>query len=266
MNILCVGDIVGEPGRSALQEQLPQLKKEFQIEAVVVNAENVAGGFGLTPKLADALRDMGCDVLTLGDHVWDKKELKEYLSLTDRVLRPANFPDGAPGQGWTVFQTKAGHKIGVINLLGRIFMRYNVDCPFRTLRAIVEQIKKETPVVIVDLHAEATSEKMAMGFFIDGQVSAVIGTHTHIQTADEKILPKGTAYITDVGMTGPYDSVIGQKKELIIERFLTSVPSKFEVAINDVWLHGVVLDIDEKTGRARHITRIQRSSSTPLRT
>ena len=181
------------------------------------------------------------------------------MANTDKVIRPANFPDGTPGQGWSIVRTSSGIRIGIINLLGRVFMRYNVDCPFRTLKSLVEQIRKETSIILVDMHAEATSEKIAIGFFIDGQVSAVVGTHTHIQTADEKVLPNGTAYITDLGMTGPYDSVIGQNKEAIIERFLKSMPNKFEVATDDVWLHGVVVDIDEKTGKARNIMRVKRS-------
>ena len=258
MNILCVGDIVGEPGRNLLEELLPKMAREFNLDAVIVNAENSAGGFGLTAKIADDLLAIGCDCLTLGDHTWDKREMMEYLVNTSRVIRPANFPQGAPGQGWSIIPTKTGLKINVINLLGRVFMRYNVDCPFKTLKNIVETIRKETKIIIVDMHAEATSEKVAIGFYIDGQVSAVVGTHTHIQTADEKILPKGTAYITDLGMTGPYNSVIGQKKEYIIERFLTSLPSKFEVATEDVIVCGAVVEIDEKTGLAKKIIRIQK--------
>ena len=260
MNILCIGDIVGKPGRAALEELLPALKKEFQIDFTVVNAENAAGGAGLTPKIAQELFKAGCDVLTLGDHVWDQKELGEYLGQTDAVIRPANFPEGTPGRGWCIKKTASGQAVGVVNLLGRVFMRYHLACPFRTLEYIVEQIRKETPVIIVDMHAEATSEKVALGHFVDGRVSAVFGTHTHIQTADEKVLPKGTAYITDLGMTGPYDSVIGQTKEDIIRRFLTSMPVKFQVAENDVIVHGVVVRVDEKTGRAREITRVQEIS------
>lgn len=257
MNILCIGDIVGKPGRVAIEEALPGLKKEFQIDFVVVNAENAAGGAGLTSKIAQELLKAGCDVLTLGDHVWDQKELEGYLDQTDAVIRPANFPEGTPGRGWCVQKTASGQKIGVVNLLGRVFMRYHLECPFRTLERIIEQIRKETPVVIVDMHAEATSEKVALGHFVDGRVSVVFGTHTHIQTADEKVLPKGTAYITDLGMTGPYDSVIGQRKEDIIKRFLTSMPAKFQVAENDVIVHGVVINVDDKTGRAQRIARVQ---------
>lgn len=258
MNILCIGDIVGKPGREALEGLLSDLKKELEIDFVVVNAENAAGGAGLTPRIADDLLKAGCDVLTLGDHVWDQKDLEEYLDKTDAVLRPANFPDGTPGRGWCVRKTASGQSVGVVNLLGRVFMRYHLDCPFRALERIVSEIHKETPVIIVDIHAEATSEKVALGHFIDGEVTAVVGTHTHIQTADEKILPRGTAYITDLGMTGPYDSVIGQAKEDIIKRFLTSRPVKFQVAENDVIVHGALIKIDEKSGKAKKITRIQR--------
>ncbi len=261
MNILCIGDIVGKPGRLALEEVLPVLKKEFQIDFVVVNAENAAGGAGLTPKIAEALFKTGCDVLTLGDHVWDQKELEEFLTRTDAVIRPANFPEGTPGKGWCIKKTASGQKVGVVNLLGRVFMRYHLECPFRTLEHIIAQIQKETSVIVVDMHAEATSEKVAIGHFVDGKASVVFGTHTHIQTADEKVLPNGTAYITDLGMTGPYDSVIGQNKEDIIKRFLTSMPAKFQVAENDVIVHGVVVKIDDKTGLAQKITRVQKKTA-----
>lgn len=258
MKIFCIGDIVGRAGRDAITNLLPALKTEFGLDLVIANAENAAGGSGVTPKIANQLFRAGCDVLTLGDHVWDRPELAEYLKETPAIIRPANFPEGAPGQGWTVVETAQGVKVGVINLLGRVFMRYNVDCPFRYLQRLTADIKQKTPVMILDFHAETTSEKVAMGFFIDGQISAVVGTHTHIQTADEKILPRGTAYITDLGMTGPYDSVIGQNKEKIIKRFLTSLPERFEVARDNCWLHGVVIDVDERTGKAVKIERIQR--------
>lgn len=258
MNILCLGDVVGKVGRQTVFDLLPELKKEFSLEATIVNVENAAGGSGITPRIADQFFEAGCDVLTSGDHVWDRPELQPYLNEHDRLLRPANFPQGAPGRGWCVTSTASGHKLGVINILGRVFMRYNVDCPFRILSSVVEQIRGQTPIIVVDMHAEATSEKNALGFFMDGKVSAVLGTHTHIQTADEKILPQGTAYITDLGMTGPYDSVIGQNKEKIIKRFLSGIPERFEVAENDPWLCGVVIDLDEKTGMARKITRLQR--------
>jgi hypothetical protein len=194
----------------------------------------------------------------MGDHIWDQRGIEEYLTQEEHIVRPANFPEGAPGNEWCVKETSAGIKVGVINLLGRVFMRYNVDCPFRALDRIVNEVRKITPVIVVDMHAEATSEKVALGHFIDGRVSVLFGTHTHIQTADDRILAKQTAYISDLGMTGPYDSVIGQNKENIIERFLTSIPVRFSVAKDDVILHGIVVDVDEKTGRARKIERIQR--------
>jgi len=261
MKILCIGDIVGRPGRNVLESNIEGLKKEFELDFIIVNGENAAGGFGITPRIANQILKAGCDCIVLGDHVWDKKDLIDYLDDEKKILRPSNFPPGSPGKGWDIYKTSSGVKIGVINLLGRVFIRYNVDCPFRELERAVKEIKKETNIIIVDFHAEATSEKTAMGFFGDGKVSGVFGSHTHVQTADEKILPKGTAYITDMGMTGPYDSVIGQKKELIIERFLTSIPVKFEIATEDVWLHGVVVEVDDKTGLAKSIVRIKRSEN-----
>jgi metallophosphoesterase (TIGR00282 family) len=258
MNILCIGDVVGKPGRHAVAGLLEDLKKEFNVGFTIVNVENTAGGSGVTSRIARQFLEMGCDVLTSGDHIWDQKELEEYLNEEDRLIRPANFPEGAPGKGWCIKSSSSGVKVGVVNMMGRVFMRYNVNCPFRALDAIIDEIKKETPNIIVDLHAEATSEKVAMGHYVDGRVSGIFGTHTHVQTADEKVLPKGTAYITDAGMTGPHDSVIGQKKENIIRRFLTSLPLRFHVAEGDVQLNGILIDIDEKSGKARSIVRIQR--------
>jgi len=258
MNILCVGDVVGKPGRRALEGLLETIKKEYSIDFVIVNAENAAGGSGLSGRIAKQFFRLGCDVLTMGDHVWDQKDLEEYLDTKEYLLRPANFPEGTPGKGWCVKETSSGIKVGVINLLGRVFMKYQVRCPFLELENIVHEIQKDTPIIVVDMHAETTSEKMAIGFFSDGKISAIVGTHTHIQTADEKILPQGTAYITDLGMTGPYDSVIGQEKEKIIHRYLTSMPVKFSVAKENSQLHGVVIDVNEKTGRARKIRRIQK--------
>ena len=259
MNILCVGDVVGKPGRHAVQGLLEGLKKEFKLDFVIVNVENSAGGSGVTSRLAKQFFEMGCDVLTLGDHVWDQKELEEYLDEEEFLLRPANFPDGAPGRGWCVKTTASGTKIGVINMMGRVFMRYQMDCPFRAMDEILKEVRKETPNIIVDMHAETTSEKVAMGHYLDGRVSGVFGTHTHVQTADEKVLSEGTAYITDLGMTGPHDSVIGQKKENIIRRFLTSLPLRFHVAEGDIKLHGAVIEVDEKTGKARRIVRVQKA-------
>jgi len=258
MNILCIGDIVGRPGREALAIALPRIKKEHSIDFVIANAENASGGAGLIPKNADEILGLGVDVLTMGDHVWDKPEIFPYLQEHQRhIVRPANFPEGAPGVGWTIATASNGVKVGVINLLGRTFMRYNVLCPFLTLEAIAAKIKDHTSVIIVDMHAEATSEKAALGHFADGKVSLVFGTHTHIQTADEKILPQGTAYITDLGMSGPYDSVIGQDKAKIIARFLTSMPHKFEVAQSVATVHGVILKVNPKDGKAQQINRLQ---------
>ena len=261
MNILIIGDIVGRPGRFAVKDLIDELKREYHIDFVIANAENAAGGAGLTPKIADELLHIGCDVLTLGDHVWDQKEIEDYLQKSDFVIRPANFPQGVPGNGWCIKKTSKGVSVAVVNLIGRVFMRYNVNCPFRELDVILKEIKSAAPIIIVDMHAEATSEKVAMGHFADGRVSAVVGTHTHIQTADETILSQGTAYLTDLGMTGPYDSVIGQNKNNIIERFLTSMPTRFEVATEDIRLNGILIDIDEKTGLAKKITRVQRRLS-----
>ncbi len=261
MKILFIGDVVGEPGRKAVGEWVPVLREEEGVEGIIVNGENAAGGMGLTPRLAKELFRYGADVITLGDHAWDRQEIMDYLQEEERLLRPLNFPEGAPGRGWIILELANGNKIGIINLLGRVFMRYNVECPFRALEKAVKKIKAEgVGNIVVDMHTEATSEKVALGWFIDGQVSAVVGTHTHVQTADERILPKGTAYITDVGMTGAHDSVIGQNKQKIIQRFLTMIPSRFEVAKGDIRLNGVIIDIDEQTGLSRSIKRIQKHS------
>jgi hypothetical protein len=257
MNVLCIGDIVGKAGRHALEKLLPGLKEEYDIAFTIVNGENAAGGAGLTPRIAGQLYRAGTDFLTLGDHTWDKHELIEFLGEEKNIIRPANFPQGTPGKGWAVVPV-GEHKIGIVNLLGRVFMRYNVDCPFRALKSIVAEIKKETKIIFVDFHAETTSEKVAAGLFADGEITALFGTHTHIQTADAKVLPKGSAYITDLGMTGPYDSGIGQNKEKIIERFWSGMPVRFEVATEDPQLCGVVVEVDTNTGLARKITPIQR--------
>ncbi|MBM3245735.1 MAG: TIGR00282 family metallophosphoesterase [Candidatus Omnitrophica bacterium] len=257
MNILFIGDIVGSPGREAIKKLLPGLKKEFNLDFSIANAENAAGGSGITPQVAEELFAGGLDVLTSGDHIWKKREVLEIINQEDRILRPVNFPAGAPGQGWGLFKAANGLKIGVVNAQGRVFLEA-LECPFRGTRQAQEALVKDTKVIIVDIHAEATSEKVALGWYLDGLVSAVLGTHTHVQTADERILPQGTAYITDVGMTGPLDSVIGRKVEDVLERFLTSVPKRFEVATENIQLQGAVLDINEDTGKARAIVRIQK--------
>ncbi|MDD5680854.1 MAG: TIGR00282 family metallophosphoesterase, partial [Candidatus Omnitrophica bacterium] len=222
---------------------------------VVSNAENAAGGSGVTPDIANEIFSYGVDVITSGDHIWKKKEITEMLDEEDRLLRPANYPAGARGKGWGVYSTKAGAKIGVINLVGRVFMEC-VDCPFKVGRELVEKVSKETPIIIVDMHAEATSEKIALAWYLDGKVSAIFGTHTHVQTADERIYPKGTAFICDVGMVGPHDSVIGRKAEQIITRFLTGLPTRFEMAEENIQLNGAIVTVDEKSGRALDIKRV----------
>ena len=256
MRILFIGDIVGEPGRQAIKELVPKIVKRERIDFVIANGENTAGGSGITPMIVDELLGYGVDVITSGDHIWKRKEILDRIAEDARILRPANYPRETPGFGATVVASKAGVEVGVINLIGRVFMQA-VECPFRTAKAEVEKMRNKTRIIVVDMHAEATSEKVALGWFLDGTVSAIIGTHTHIQTADEKILPKGTAFLADAGMTGPYDGVIGRKKEQILNRFITQMPTKFEMAEGDVQLHGAIIDIDEKTGMAESIKRVQ---------
>jgi len=256
VNILFIGDIVGKPGRKGVRELLPNLIDRFQVDLVVANGENASGGIGISIKGADELLSSGIHVLTSGNHIWKKKEIVTYIQQNPDLIRPANYPAGTPGQGSVIKETRSGLRVAILNLLGRTFMEA-VDCPFRRALEEREQLIKETPIVLVDFHAEATSEKVALGWFLDGKVSAVLGTHTHIQTSDERVLPQGTAYMTDVGMTGPTDSVIGVKKELAIERFLTQMPHKFEVANRELVLEGAVISIDSETGKARKITRIR---------
>ena len=260
MKILFIGDIFGRPGRIIVKERPPEILKQHSIDLVIANCENAAAGFGITPPLAEELFDLGIDVMTTGNHVWDKREIIEYFQMADgnphsparRLLRPANFSQGLPG--WGVYEgQKNGVDYAVVNLQGRVFMGSSDD-PFRYVDRLLEQIKSK--IVFVDFHAEATSEKVAFGWYLDGRVTAVVGTHTHIPTADETVLPKGTAYITDVGMTGPYDSVIGVKKELVIDRFLSGMPARFEAANGDVRLCAVVVDCDDKTGRASKMEQI----------
>jgi metallophosphoesterase (TIGR00282 family) len=255
MNVLMVGDVYGEPGRNAVQKLLPRIREEHQIDFVVVNVENAAGGFGVTPALAKGFLDMGVDVMTTGNHVWDKKEIVEYIGRENLLLRPANYPVGTPGVGYIT--VKAGPwKVTVINLMGRVFMP-PLDCPFRKADEIIAEVSRDTRVILVDMHAEATSEAVAMGWYLDGRVSAVVGTHRHVQTADERVLPGGTAYITDLGMTGPTDGVIGVDRETILQRFLTQMPVRFEPARGPAALHGVLIAIDAETGRAQDIRRLR---------
>lgn len=254
IRFLFIGDIVGKPGRSALRSILPGLIDKLKIDFIIANAENAAGGFGITQNVAMEIFQQRVHVLTTGNHVWDKKEEIDYIAKEPYILRPFNYPPGVPGQGSIVYELN-GLNIGVINLAGRVFMT-PVDCPFREGLREVERLSSITKIIIIDFHAEATSEKMALGYFFDGKVSAVIGTHTHVQTADERILPKGTAYITDVGMTGPIDSIIGIETQQIIDRFLYQMPRKFEVAKGRTVFSAVVVDVNTKTGLSRSIQRL----------
>jgi len=257
LNILIIGDIVGKPGRRILLQSLPQLLVKHEIDLCIANVENAAGGYGITPQIAQQLLDAEINVLTSGNHIWDQKEITDFMGHEPRLLRPLNYPEGVPGRGSILLQTASGTQVGIINLSGRVFMK-SLDCPFRLAEQEVAKLKAQgATTIIVDFHAEATSEKIALGWFLDGQVSAVIGTHTHVQTADERILPAGTAYITDLGMTGAHDSVIGLKKEMALKRFLTQIPKRFEVAKGNVQLNGALLQIDESSGKARQIQRLQ---------
>ncbi|MFN8058914.1 MAG: TIGR00282 family metallophosphoesterase [Vicinamibacterales bacterium] len=255
MTLLFIGDIVGKPGRDLARKGLRALKARYEADLVIVNAENAAGGFGVTREVVDALLEYGADVLTSGNHIWDKKEALEFIDAVPRLLRPLNFPAGAPGRGVFVAQTAAGHEVAVVNAMGRIFMA-PLDNPFEVVRREVELLRRRTPIVFVDFHAEATSEKVAMGWHLDGLATAVVGTHTHVQTADDQILPGGTAYITDVGMTGPHDSVIGVEKQAVLERFITGMPTRFDTATGRPTLHGVLVDVDASSGRAVRLERL----------
>jgi metallophosphoesterase (TIGR00282 family) len=257
MRILILGDVVGRPARRAVRDLVPSLIKQEELDLVVANAENSAGGMGVDIKSAKELLSAGVNVLTSGNHIWKKKEIYPYLDEHGHLLRPANFPAGAPGKGWYVWQHN-GFSALVINLQGRVFMPNHVEDPFRCVDEILAQHKAQAPVVIVDMHAEATSEKNAMGWYLDGRASVVFGTHTHIQTADERVLPGGTAYITDVGMCGPFDSVIGMEKETVIRGFLTQLPRQFTVSEDNVVLQGIVVDVNEATGKAREIRRLRK--------
>jgi len=256
VKVLFIGDIFGEPGRRALARAVPRLVAQRQIDIVIGNGENAAGGFGITPELAEELFDLGLAVITTGNHAWDKKEILDYFPREPRLLRPANYPSGVPGNGSVVVESAGGEQLGILQLMGRAYMP-TLDCPFQVAKKELTTLKKRTAAVIVDMHAEATSEKMAMGHYLDGEVVAVVGTHTHVQTADDQILPKGTAYVTDIGMTGPLHSVIGVKKELAIEKFLTGMPRRFEVASGPSVFCAVLLELDARLGKALSIERIR---------
>ncbi|TMB51955.1 MAG: TIGR00282 family metallophosphoesterase [Deltaproteobacteria bacterium] len=257
MRLLFLGDVVGRPGRRALAALVPRLAAQEDIEFVIANCENASGGKGVDPRSADELHEAGADVLTSGNHVWQNREIVPYMRESGRLLRPLNFPPGVPGVGWTVQKARRSEaRVAVLNLIGRVFMA-PVDCPFRAADEALADIRREASIVFVDMHAEATSEKVAMGRFLDGRVSAVVGSHTHIQTADETVLPGGSAYLTDAGMCGPEDSVLGVRTDRVVERFLTQMPTRFEVAAGAVLVQGAVIDIDGETGRARSIRRVR---------
>ncbi|MGH7887521.1 MAG: TIGR00282 family metallophosphoesterase [Candidatus Binatia bacterium] len=256
MRILILGDVMGRPARRAVRDLVPSLIKQEELDLVIANAENAAGGMGVDIKSTKELLSAGVNVLTSGNHIWKKKEIYSYLDEHGHLIRPANFPAGAPGKGWYVWQHN-GFSALVINLQGRVFMPNHVEDPFRCVDEIIKQRGARSPVVIVDMHAEATSEKNAMGWYLDGRASVVFGTHTHVQTADDRILPDGTAYITDVGMCGPLDSVIGMEKESVIRGFMTQLPRQFEVAQDNVVLQGIIVDVDEANGKARTIRRLR---------
>lgn len=255
MKILVIGDIVGKPGRGILGDFLERKKDNYDL--VIVNGENAAAGFGLTEKIVKQFYGFGVDVITTGNHIWDKKEFIDYLKKDHKVLRPLNYPKGVPGVGWNIFETSKGVKVGVVSLQGRIFMP-PIDCPFQRITEILDEIKKKTKYIIVDFHAEATSEKMAMGRFLDGKVSLVFGTHTHIQTSDNRVLDGGTGYITDVGMTGSHDGVIGMTVETVLPRFLTSLPTKFKICEEMARVNGIEVEFDEY-GKCSNIDRVDTS-------
>lgn len=253
VNIVFVGDVIGNPGRHALSKELHRVVDRYRGDLVIVNGENSAGGFGITEEVGKELFSYGVDVITSGNHIWDKRDSYSFLDGESRIVRPANYPSGVPGQGFTMVRTAGGCRVGVLNLEGRVFMN-NLLCPFRAADECINALKGEADVVFVDFHAEATSEKLSLGWYLDGRVAAVVGTHTHVQTADERIFPAGTAYITDAGMTGSFDSVIGMRKEPAIEKFLTQLPVKFEVAKRDVRMQGVVVSVED-SGRSTAIER-----------
>lgn len=255
MKVLMIGDIFGKPGRRTVKQLLPQLRQLHQVDFIIANGENAAGGTGITSDTADELLSSGIDVLTMGNHVWDKKEVFDFIDMDSRILRPANYPPGTPGLGFNVFRAHNNLEVGVVNLSGRVFLG-NLDCPFRTVEKILIYLKKKTPIIFVDFHAEVTSEKMAMGWYLDGKVTAICGTHTHIQTADARVLPGGTAYVTDLGMTGPRNSVLGVDAGLVIQKFLTQMPVKFEVAGGPTQFNGVVIELNPNTGKASSITSL----------
>ncbi len=258
MKILFIGDVVGKSGRRALRRFLPELQDQTEADLTVVNAENAAGGFGVTAGvLEEFLEQSEIDVLTSGNHIWDKREALDLIQDEPRLLRPHNYPAGTPGSGWIVATASNGVQVGVLNIMGTVFMHPTLDCPFSSAHQALEKKPSDVKVVLVDFHAEATSEKVAMGWYLDGRASAVVGTHTHVPTADERVLPQGTAHISDVGMTGCYNSVIGMETAGVLKRFVERVPERFEVASGPASVCGVIIDVDETTGKSRSIARVR---------
>lgn len=264
INLLCIGDLVGRPGRFVVSQVLGDLIEKHDLHCVICNAENAAGGSGLTPQLHDKLRRYGVDLITLGDHVYRRMEVVPVLETSDRVVRPANLPPTAVGKTFAVYQTQPGPKVAVISLLGRLYMKTMADCPFRTVDRVIAQIPSDVKIIVVDMHAEATSEKIAMGWHLDGRVSLLFGTHTHVPTADECILPQGTGYITDLGMTGPYDGILGRRKDRVMRAMITGMPSPFDVAVDDPRMCGILAGVDSVTGKTIKIERVRIDRSSGL--
>ncbi len=259
VRIVCVGDVVGRPGREALAYWLPKLAAERDIHCFIVNAENAASGSGLNPQLYDKIMRYGANLITMGDHIYRRREILPVLERSDQIVRPANFPPESIGKEFGIYRPASGPAVAVLSLLGRLYMKTSSDCPFHAAKRVIERIPSDVKLVVADVHAEATSEKIAMGWYLDGQVTAVVGTHTHVATADERVLPKGTAYVTDLGMTGPYESVLGRNVQKVLRAMTTSVPTEFDVAENDVRLSGVMITAESETGRALSIERLNLS-------
>jgi 2',3'-cyclic-nucleotide 2'-phosphodiesterase len=264
MRLLIIGDIVGRAGKHACSQVIPKLVNEREITCVIANAENAAAGSGITPQMFNKLRHYGIDVCTMGDHIYRRREILPLLTSSDRIVRPANLPPEATGRELSIVEVRNGMRVAVFSLLGRTYMNVRADCPFHAADRLLEQIKDGVKTIVVDIHAEVTSEKVAMGWYLDGRVTAVVGTHTHVQTADERVLPKGTAYITDLGMTGPYDSVLGRDKDAVVKSLVTGVPHQYTVASEDARVCGVIVDADDNTGQARWIERVNIPDPQPL--
>lgn len=257
MRIMMVGDIYAQPGRKAVCDLIPSLREEFQLDLVIANGENSAGGVGITVNVLEELLNSGIDFVTSGNHIWDKKDIFDFIDQSTCLIRPANYPAGTPGKGFGIIRALTGEAIGIINLAGRVFMP-PVDCPFRSADAVLDILSNECKIILVDFHAEATSEKMALGWYLDGRVTCVAGTHTHVQTSDERVLPGGTAFISDIGMVGPHNSVLGVNKDTVINKFLSGLPVKFEVAKGPVVFCAIVIDVNTTTGKTNDIIRVQR--------